>query len=352
MPEREHVSVPTRSYPALLARSNLRNAQSAERGRRRRAGRRAGGTGWGNDCDFCRLSMGPLSRELNRAKKEHCPGRARAGPAGFALGGYDPGAPASGTGVIGMRLGVFLSFLAIVLATASQPAVAQLSPPPLPDVEKPAKEEKPGKEDKPGKEAKPGKGGEEASPGDGEEGSPGDGEEGSPGGEEGSPGGEEDSPGGEEEGSPGGEEEGSPGGDEEGSPGGEEGGNEEGGGTGGESGGGETGPGGQDPAGADRSTNGSGSADDGGPSSSLSDAGCPGGCDLPEALTAGGEGDAILSARAEAAGEFEDEAYALSASAAADANPTVLALLALMTLGLLVGLAGGLRALHGRIRSR
>jgi hypothetical protein len=217
-----------------------------------------------------------------------------------------------------MRLGVFLPFLVIAFATASPPAVAQLFPPPVPDVERPAKEEKPAKKEKPAKDEKPPKEGEEGSPVDGEEGSPGN--------------------------------------DEEGSPGDEEGGNDEEGETGGDSGGGGSGgdsaPGGQDPAGLDQSTNGSGSADEGGPSFVVSDAGCLEECDLSRALTDGGEGDAILSAnRAEAAGEFEDEGVALSASATADASPALLlALFALMTLGLLVGLAGGLRALYGRIR--
>ena len=83
----------------------------------------------------------------------------------------------------------------------------------------------------------------------------------------------------------------------------------------------------------------------------MSDAGCSKECDLPGDLTDGGEGDAILGGGGvETAGEFEDEGFAISASAAAGASPPVLALFALLALGLLVGLAGGLRALHGRIR--
>ena len=77
-------------------------------------------------------------------------------------------------GSSGMRLGVFLLFFAIILATASPPAAAQLSPPAPPDVEKPGKDGKP-----PKKVKKPPPGGEEGDP-DGEEGDP-DGEEGEPG---------------------------------------------------------------------------------------------------------------------------------------------------------------------------
>lgn len=220
-----------------------------------------------------------------------------------------------------MRLGVFLPFLAIALATASPPALAQLSPPPLPDVAKPGKGGKPDKDTKkPDKEAKPGKGGQGAGLGDDEEAGPGD-----------------------EEGGPVPEEGGSvP----------EEGGNDEEGETGGEPGGGESGadigPAGKDPAGPDRSTNDSGSPDEGGPTALASDAGCPEDCDRPGDPADGGEPDAILAA--DVAGEFENEAGARSPLAAADASPAVLALFALMVLGLLVGLAGGLRALHGRIR--
>lgn len=220
-----------------------------------------------------------------------------------------------------MRLGVFLLFLAILFATVSPPAVAQVDPPPLPDVEKPKPPKKPAKKPK-----KPIEGGEEGSPVDGEEGSPVDGEEGSPvDGEEGRPGD------------------------------GEEGGNVEAGGTGAESGGGESGgarsAGGQYPAEAESLTDGSGSEDEAGPGSLVSRAGCAKDCDLPGALTDGGEGHAIRSAGpAEAAGEFEDEGVAFSASKATDTHPAVLALFALMALGLLVGLAGGLREFLGRIR--
>ena len=118
-------------------------------------------------------------------------------------------------------------------------------------------------------------------------------------------------------------------------------------GTGAESGGGESGGvsgAGPDPAGAESSTDGSGSADEAGLGSLVSRAGCAEDCDLPGALTDGGEGHAIRTAGgAEAAGEFEDEGVALSASKATDTHPAVLALFALMALGLLVGLAGGLR---------
>jgi len=212
-----------------------------------------------------------------------------------------------------MRLGVFLLFLAIAFATASPAALAQLSPPPLPDVAKPGKEAKPDKPaKKPDKEAKPDKGGQKAGPGDDEEAGPGD---------------------------------------EEGGPVPEEDGNDEEGDTGGESGGGESGadigPVGNDPAGSDRSTNSSSSADEGGPTALVSYTDCPEGCDPPEDPTYGGQRDAILATDV---GEFENEAGARSPLAAADASLAVLALFALMVLGLLVGLAGGLRALHGRIR--
>jgi len=219
-------------------------------------------------------------------------------------------------GSSGMRLGVFLLFFAIILATASPPAAAQLSPPAPPDVEKPGKDGKP-----PKKVKKPPPGGEEGDP-DGEEGDP-DGEEGEPDGEEGDPDGEEGGTGGEE------------------------------GGTGGESGsresGGYSGPGGEDPAGLDRSTNDSGSADEDGPSYLASQTGCSEDCDPPGALTDRVERDAILSAAdVEPAGALEDDG--LSSDAAAVAGPLVLALFALMGLLLLAGLSGGLRALHGRIR--
>ena len=227
-----------------------------------------------------------------------------------------------------MRLGVFLLFFAIILATASPPAAAQLSPPAPPDVEKPVKKGKPPKEAK-----KPPPKGEEGEP-DGEEGDP-DGEEGEPDGEEGEPDGDEGDPDGEEGDPDGGE----------GGTGGEE------GGTGGESGspesGGHSGPGGEDPAGLDRSTSDSGSVDENDPSYLANQTGCSEGCDPPGALTDRVEGDTILSAAdAEPAGAPEDEGLS---SDAAEAT-LVLAPFALMVLLLLVGLAGGLRALHGRIR--
>jgi hypothetical protein len=223
-----------------------------------------------------------------------------------------------------MRHGVFLLFLAIALAAASPAALAQLSPPPLQDVVKPGKGPNPDKPAKPDKEPKPDKGGQEAGPGDDEEGGPGD------------------------------DEEGGPGDDEEGGPVPEEDGNGDEGETGGESGGGESGadigPVGNGPAGPDRSTNGSSSADEGGPAALVSNAGCPEECDPPEDLTDGGEPGSILAS--DVAGEFVHEAGARStlAAAAAGASPAVLALFVLMVLGLLVGLVGGLRALQGRIR--
>ena len=130
-----------------------------------------------------------------------------------------------------------------------------------------------------------------------------------------------------------------PEGDEEGGPEGEK----------GDPDGEEYGPGGDDPAGLDRSTDGSSSGDEDGLSSLVSHAGCSEECDPPGTLTNRGEGEAIRNAAdAESIGELEGES--LVPSAAADASPPVLALFALMVLCLLVGLAGGLRALHGRIR--
>jgi hypothetical protein len=207
-----------------------------------------------------------------------------------------------------MRLGVFLLFFAIVLATASPPAVAQLSPPSPPAVEKPVKKEKPPK----GNEQKPPKGNEPKPP-------------------------EENEPTPPEENEPtppeGGEEAGPE--DEKGEPDGKE-----------------VGPGGDDPAGLDRSANGSSSTDEDGLSSLVSHAGCSEECDPPGTLTNRGEGEASRGAAdAESIGELEGES--LVPSAVADASPPVLAvfaLFALMLLCLLVGLAGGLRALHGRIR--
>ena len=228
-----------------------------------------------------------------------------------------------------MRLGVFLLFFAIVLATAIPPAAAQISPPAPPDVEKPGKNGKP-----PKKAKEPPPRGEEGDP-DAEEGDP-DGEEGDPGGEPGDPDGEEGNPDG-EVGDPDGE---------EGDPDGEE------GGTGGESGspesGGHSGPGGEDPAGLDQSINDSGSADEDGLSYLASQTGCSEDCDPPGVLTDRVVGDAILSAAsAEPTGALEEAG--LPSDATAD-GPVVLALFALMGLLLVAGLTGGLRALHGRIR--
>ena len=222
-----------------------------------------------------------------------------------------------------MRLGVFLLFFAIILATVSAPVAAQPSPPGPPDVEKPVKKVKP-----PKKAKKPPPGAEEGDP-DGEEGDP-VGEEGDPVGEEGDPVGEEGDLDGEE-------------GDLDGEQGGTDGGIGQ--------------PRIRRPEGARRrGSRRPGSIDRrlrlgkrGWRESSLaSQTGCSEDCDPPSALTDRLEGDAILSAAdAEPAGAFEDDG--LSFDAAADASPPVLALFALMGLGLLAGLAGGLRALHGRI---
>jgi hypothetical protein len=231
-----------------------------------------------------------------------------------------------------MRLGVFFLFFAIFLATASPPAVAQLSPPPPPEVEKPVKKEKPPK----GNEQKPPKG-DEPKPPEGEEPNPPEGDEPTP------PEGDEPTP-------PEGDEPNPP---EENDPkppeGGEDGGPE---GGKGHPDGKEVGSGGDDPAGLDRSTNGSSSGDEDGLSSLVSHAGCSEECDPPGTPTNRGGGEANRNAAdAESIGELEGAS--LVPSAVADASPPVLAvfaLFALMVLCLLVGLAGGLRALHGRIR--
>ena len=229
-----------------------------------------------------------------------------------------------------MRLGVFLLFFAIILATVSPPVAAQLSPPGPPDVEKPVKKGKP-----PKKAKEPPPGDEEGDP-DGEEGEP-DGEEGDPDGEEGEPDGEGGEPDG-EEGEPDGAEGDRDG--EEGDLGGRESGSPESGDH--------SGAGGEDPAGPDRSSHDSSSADEDGPSYLASQTGCSEDCVPSAALTDRLEGDATLSAAdAELAGALEDDG--LYFDTAADASLPVLALFALMGLGLLVGLAGGLRALHGRI---
>jgi hypothetical protein len=134
----------------------------------------------------------------------------------------------------------------------------------------------------------------------------------------------------------------------------------------GESGGG-SGSGGQTPASPASST---GSANEGGRSPSAGDASdCPEERDLAGDLGESGDGGAILAAAdeppasgggeasAEAAGvvdtegESQGEDGALSLSAAADASPAVIAVFVVAGLGLLVGIAGGLRALQGRVRA-
>ena len=160
-----------------------------------------------------------------------------------------------------MRLALFLLFLAVALATASAPAVAQLTP--TAEVEKPVKEKKdkakkPVKETKKDNAKKLAKGDEE--------------------------GGDDDENGVDDED-----------GDDEEAGEAEEG--ETGGGSGGGGSGDDSGPGVQDPAGPERSTKGSGSADngEGDRSSSLGEAGCSEGCDSIRDSSDGGEGDEVLS---------------------------------------------------------
>ena len=69
-------------------------------------------------------------------------------------------------------------------------------------------------------------------------------------------------------------------------------------------------------------------------------------------LTGGAEEDAILAAAgadgADAVIESEDEGALFSRSDAAGSSPALIALFVLWTLGLLVGIAGGLRAFRDR----
>ena len=220
-----------------------------------------------------------------------------------------------------MRLGVSLLFLVLGLAIASPPAVAQAPPASDPGKAKEAKKDK---------ESKKGKGNDRDGPGG--RGGSGDGE-------------------------------GSPDDDGEGGPGGDDG--ETGGEPGGSGSGGGGGSGGVDPGDSGRSAVGSGSTDPGGRSSLVSSAGCPGGCEVLGEVVQAGEEDGIVAAvdgsgmqdvsmtSAEAADgteptSFQEEAGVFSSSSVPDANPGVLALLALSALGVLVGLIAGARALHGR----
>ena len=60
--------------------------------------------------------------------------------------------------------------------------------------------------------------------------------------------------------------------------------------------------------------------------------------------------DEISLAAVDDEGLFEEGLFALRPATAANANPGALALFALSTLLLLVGLVGGLRAVHGQLR--
>jgi hypothetical protein len=249
----------------------------------------------------------------------------------------------------GMRLGVFVLFLAIALALAGPPALAQVAP--TPDGPKKAKEDKEDKESKGNRgRGEGGSGGGESGPGDDDD-DPGEGEdEGGPGDDEG----DEDE--GEGEGDPGDDEE-DPG-EDEGDPGDDD------GDTGGGTGGGEPGGDGESPAGPEPSTDGSSSGGEDGRSSVATDPGCLEGCDSPGDTDAGVGGGILVTAdgpgasdarltSADAGGaqllEFQDNGDAFGPGTVADASPAVLVLFAFLALGLLVGVFGGLRALHGRL---
>jgi hypothetical protein len=64
----------------------------------------------------------------------------------------------------------------------------------------------------------------------------------------------------------------------------------------------------------------------------------------------GGQASAEAAGGAEPTDGPEDDDSVLSPSGVADVSPAVFALFGLAALGLLVGLVGGLRALHGRLK--
>jgi hypothetical protein len=80
----------------------------------------------------------------------------------------------------------------------------------------------------------------------------------------------------------------------------------------------------------------------------VGDGGCSEECDSPGGLTGGGEEDAILAA--DAAIESDDEGLLGRSDAAGYNRVLIIALFVLWTLGLLLGIAGGLRAFRDRDR--
>jgi hypothetical protein len=225
-----------------------------------------------------------------------------------------------------MRLWALLPFLAVALALAGPPAFAQPATPPGQERSEEAKRNK--DEKKAAQEAK--KEAKKDEPDD-----PGD---------EGS----EDGQGDEDGGGEGGDGEG------EGSEGGEgAAGDEQGEGDGEPDGGGSAGHGGsrgQASGGGERSIDGSGSADEDRRSPLVDDVACVDECTSAQDGAVSREREAILAATD---GLSASEVSVTPAAAVArpstvvNGNPAVLALLTLSTFLLLVGLVGGLRALHG-----
>jgi hypothetical protein len=89
-------------------------------------------------------------------------------------------------------------------------------------------------------------------------------------------------------------------------------------------------------------------ATDGPQSSSSKEPGCTEGCSSPTDVGAEDQGNSILAS--DSGGELQAASRAFSYTEPANAGPGVLALFALMALGLAVGIAGGVSALRGRLR--
>jgi hypothetical protein len=247
-----------------------------------------------------------------------------------------------------MRLGVIVLLLATALAVASAPAFGQSSA--VPSEEKKGEGPKNDKEaNKAAKEDKKAKGGDDEGRGPGEEGDEGDDGDDDEG-EEGGGGGDDDEG---EEGDGGGGEGDDATGQQPG-----------GGGSGGDTGSGGGGSGGQDSGHAKPTTSDHGSPVVGGQSPLVNDLGCRQECDSPNHRTVedgdaadlaatGGPGgldrDAISLAAVEDEGQFQEGRFALGPATTADGNPGAFALLTLAAMVLLVGLVGGLRALHSRL---
>jgi hypothetical protein len=245
-------------------------------------------------------------------------------------------------GVFGIRLGIFLLFLVFVLAMASSPAGAQVAPS-LPGVLKPDKgaeqaakkaaEEAKKAAEKAAKAAArdehedDGEDEDYSGPGDGDDDDHGPGDDDDEPADVGAPGDNEDEPEDDEQPADDGAS-GAPGAGKTGGPGGPS----------------QSGP--KSPTGS-ASTDHSGAAD-GPQSSSAKEPGCTGGCGSPTDVGAEGQGDSILAS--DSGGELQAASRAFSYTEPANAGPGVLALFALMALGLAVGIAGGVSALRGRLR--